>query len=450
MDIESFAEVGYEKAAVLADVKCSTSLEFSKRDGRYFALFSTTDNCYKGFSRLAKKRALVVNVPGTGVYHKLDVADPRFVQTVAYWRTLDDAPKSMRHNAALEFSGLTASGNFIAYHRDIFNMNVGQRLAEFDKFCEIGSVRPTPENCMGPGYLQFDEVEVTAPLGQTAVLNDLVAHTEAMKNEARSKLRYVANPQEVEALLAYGKNMAAIQPFDLVNSGAVWAAHEVYMCDANGDPSSRIACEDSTQAYGDAWVVKVLDIFSPEWKARMAPGLAKPVSERAFLYEELDKERLETYIVPHFAPAFEAYKAIRKKFAAHPHLLGLATNYVDAAGKTPGLAFTTLTPSVAPGISSAPELSGITITIDSLGNVLLNHPGRDKNRNFTLDGHKSSVLTFAGIPLIPFDPILIDESDATSRMPIPGTTARATRESGRNPPSSRPTNASESPRDDGC
>jgi hypothetical protein len=450
MDIESFAEVGYDKAAVRADEKCTSSLEVTKRDGRYFALFSTTNNCYKGFSRLAKKRALVVNVPGTTTYHKFELADPRFVQTAAYWRTLDDAPRSMRNNAALEFSGLTASGNFSAYHRHHLKLSDTDRRAQTAMFCRIGSVKPTPENCMGPGYLQFDEVELIPASSQAALAEDLVAHTEATRNEARSQLRYVGNAQEVDALLAYGKNMAAIQPHLLVNDAAVWAAHAVYLCDANGDPNDRLACEDSTQAYGDAWIVKVLDIFSPEWKARLGPGLAKPASERTPFFRELDAERLETYIAPHFAPAFEAYKSIRKKFAAHPHLLGLATNYVDAAGKSPGLSFKTLTPAVAPGVTAAPELAGITITIDALGNVLMNHPGRDKNRNFTLDGHKSSVLTFAGIPLIPFDPMLIDESDATSRMPIPGTSARATRESGRNPPSSRPTNASETQRDGGC
>ena len=131
------------------------------------------------------------------------------------------------------------------------------------------------------------------------------------------------------------------------------------------------------------------------------------------LFDDASKEHAETVIKPYFGPVFETYLELRKVLAANKDLLGIATNYVDpVTGSAEGTSFRTLS-------LSAPELVGIKLDVDAQGNVLMTHPGKDKNRNFTLDGHMGSVLTVGGLPLIPFDPISIDQSDRTSVFPLP-------------------------------
>jgi len=230
------------------------------------------------------------------------------------------------------------------------------------------------------------------------------------------------SPAAVDGLVLFSERMAKASRLTDKDE-AVVNISRFLGCDVTGGDSN---CTGISRADLDRAGVAIADIYAPDWKER-AQQTAFATTDRneknTALFFDSRKEHAEQVLKPHFGPAFETYIELRKILRSHKDLLGIATNYVDPkTGSAAALSYRTLP-------LSAAELVGMKLDVDAKGNVLLTHPGKDKNRNFTLDGHRGSVLTFGGIPLLPFDPTSIDQSDATSVMPIPKTATKASRSS---------------------
>jgi hypothetical protein len=418
----SYVEKGYAKAEFAADQKCSSLFEMSKRSGKYFAKFSLSQECYNGFFRLGKNQRFLVNEPGTASYTELKPVDARFEKVPKFWASLDAFPSEMRETALPLFGKNVHSTLFGSYARSHKKMTRDERNSFLQKFCGVGELKPIPENCLRSDSSHFDEVEVAAPADKIAALDAFVAHTQKAQKASRTTLAYRVSPSVADSLVSFGDKMVAIER-EYLKIDAVDTAVYFTGCDVadGGD------CPGFSRDKVDALVNNTLDLFAPEWKPRFETG-----TDGAALLRESAQAFLEKTVVPHFVPAFDGYMELRKILSMHKDLLAIGTNYVDPAGKAEGLSFKTLSP-FAPVLPA--ELTGISLSIDPLGNVLLTHPGAGKNRNLTLDGHMGSVLTFGGVPVIPFNPISIDQSDGAALLPLPKPKPRNAEQSSKNLPS---------------
>jgi hypothetical protein len=410
----SYVEKGYAKAEFAADQKCSSLFEMSKRSEKYFAKFSLSQECYNGFFRLGKNQRFLVNEPGTANYIELKPVDARFEKVPKFWAALDTFPSKMRETA-LPLFGKNVHSVLFGFYADDYKKMTRSEIKIFDKnFCGVGELKPTPENCLRSDSSHFDEVEVAAPTDKVAALDAFVAHTELAQKASRATLAYRISPTMMTSLFSFNDKMVAIER-EYLKIDAFDTS--VYFIGCDPTDSTR-DCAGVPREKLDTLIRGTLDLFAPEWKPRFETilGLPDRSTDDSDLLAESAQAFLEKTVVPHFVPAFDGYMELRKILSTHKDLLAIATNYVDPAGKVEGLSFKTLSP-FAPVLPA--ELVGISLSIDPLGNVLLTHPGSTKNRNLRLDGHMGSVLTFGGVPVIPFNPISIDQSDGAALLPLP-------------------------------
>lgn len=420
LDATSFAERGYDKAAFLADEKCSASFEVLKRGGRFFARFATTEDCYMGFFRVSKNQRILLNLPGTSEYIEVRPVDARFDRAKRYLKLADGFSPAFRENEYINFSTRAVGAAVSAYLQRVKGMSRADANAFRKEMC-FGGVTPTPKECLWPNELHFDEVEVEVPADSVPKIESLAKQTQEALRVSRAVLKSKIGESLTEEILQYSERLATTSRMtDRVE--AVINVSNFLSCDVTSAESN---CAGLDRNALDRAGVAITDIYAPEWKAR-AQDAVNATTDREdrvlALFTDSKAEDDENVIKPYFGPAFETYLQLRKLFDANRSLLSIATNVVDPkTGSATGMQFLTLP-------ITAAELAGITLTVDAKGNLLLTHPGKDKNRNLTLDGHRGSVVTFGGLPLIPFDPFSIDQSDASLRMPIPKTSIRATSE----------------------
>jgi hypothetical protein len=417
LDAKSYAEKGYDKASFAPNEKCSASFEVRSKEGRYFARFATTEDCYMGFFRVSRNQRLLLNIPGTSQYMEAEPKDDRFDKAARYLKLADGFTPAFRENEYINFAGRAGETNIGSYFMDVKGRTRAEVKTIRQSMC-FGAAIPTPEHCLWPNEMHFDEVEIEAAATSVPALEALALRTQEALTDARTKLAYKLSVSVVDGLFLFSERMGkSSQLTDKVE--AVVNISRFLGCNVSGsDPN----CAGIDRVALDRAGIAIADIYAPDWKER-AQQAALATTDRSAkitaLFTESMKEHAEGVLKPYFGPAFETYVELRNVLASNKDLLGIATNYVDpTTGNADALAYRTLSP-------SAPELAGITLDIDDKGNVLLTHPGKEQNRNLTLDGHRGSVVTFGGLPLLPFDPLSIDQSDRASQMPLPRTTERA-------------------------
>lgn len=420
LDAASYAELGYAKAQFKPDQKCSANFEFFKKGSAYVARLLTTEQCYTAFYRASRKQRLLVNHPGTSEFVELKATDERFEKASRFLSSLDGFTPKFRENELIQFLGRSIGTVFSFYTGDVKGMTPEEADA-FDKTFCYGAKTATPKECLWPNGMHFDEVTISADGLSIPVIDSLVEKTKEAREAARRSLFTKVPPSILGETLLFSDRMVAVSK-GTDTMEAVNNMHRFLACDVT---NSRTKCSGMDRSALDKAAVGIADIYAPEWKARVQAAAAATTDRKdkvKALYDDSDVEFVEEVVRPFFVPALESYMELRKLFAANASLLAIAANYGDPAGKAEGLAFKTLSPFASP---TGSELTGISLSVDANGNVLLSHPGKEKNRNLTLDGHRGSVLTFGGLPILAFDPFSIDQSDATSVMPIPKTSAKS-------------------------
>ena len=417
----SYAEKGYANAEFIPDQKCTSLFEVRERAGRHFVKFSATgDTCYTPFFRASRNQRLLVNLPGTPDYIELKPKDERFSKSAQYLSAFDNLNAKMRSNELIQYTNHPME-TVIGFYAENYNgMNMSTSNIFRSNLC-FGAQTPSPAACLWPNEMHFDEVEIIVDKSQEGDVNILKEQTLNANKEMRAALSGRLSPTRIDNLFSISEKMIAVEA-GYLRRESLNNAHRMLAQDVT---SSRSRAFGLKQADVDAVGILSATLFAPDWLERVKVAAAAKTDRKAkvdAIFDDSAGAFVRETIAPTFAQLFEGFMDLRTLFATHKDLIGIATNYVDPTGKAVGMSFKTLSPFASP---KAAEIAGIVLEVDAKGNLLLTHPGKDKNRNLTLDGHMGSVVTFGGVPLLPFNPLSIDQSDGAALLPLPKSRTKA-------------------------
>jgi hypothetical protein len=443
--LETFVATGDLSKSVTADQKCSALLIPRLREGKAYFEVTSAESCLRPFVWSAVNQRVLLSLPGRNEYQEFKVKDARVLAVPSFFALIAPLPEKVRARAvdASTIDGLGTQGYYTQDYRG-WEYNSQEEVSFLAAQCaENNKATPVPENCFWFIGHRHDSIEVELSPENKSTFENLASASLAFEKTSVAILDS-AVPGLGKRIEDYNANLSGYaKSYDELLHSIIGLTLLACKDAVEEDP-----CFGTTLEQRKAFTLSFLKLYRPTWISsyEMAFSSADQLTAKRALRKKTDEAFVEG-IKTYFAPAIESYYEFRKEFSRRQDLVSILSNHLEGTKYEPGkVSFRALFPFA----SKIPEpLKGIQFSFKD-GNVLMTHPGAQTNKNLALDGHIGSVFAFGGLPVLGFGPSNIDQSDATSRMPIPGTTARATRESGRNPPSSRPTNASETPRDGGC
>jgi hypothetical protein len=423
--LETFITTGDLAKSMAPNRKCSALLIPRVREGRAYFDVTSAESCLRPFVWGALNQRILLSIPGTTDYQEFKIKDARVLAVPSLFALMAPLPEKVRKRAvgASTVERIEAEGYYTQDYKG-WEYNSPEEISFLAAQCaENNKVTPVPENCLWFNGHMPDSIEVELGVDNKQAFESLAAASLAFEQASTKKLDQVY-PALGKRISDYNANMQSFQPF---YDEIVLSAMSTYWIGCK-DSVARDTCYGTTLEQRKAFATSLVKLYRPSRVTEFEAAFAAtdPVAARDALDEKYDRLVVEG-VKAHFAPAVESYYEFRKEFVRRQDLISILSNHLEGTKLEPEkIGYRALTPFS----SKVPEpLKGIVFSFKD-GNVLMTHPGAQANQNLALDGHIGSVFAFGGLPVLGFGPSNIDQSDATSVMPIPRTKTKATRPEG--------------------
>jgi hypothetical protein len=443
--LETFSATGDLAKSTAPNRKCSALLVPRMRESRAYFDVTSAESCLRPFVWSALNQRILLSVPGTTDYQQFKVKDARVLAVPSLFALMAPLPQKARTRAvdASTLERIGAQGYYTADYKGWPYQSPESTAFLKDQCAESGKATPVPENCLWFLGHMPDSIEVELSAENKATFESLAEASAAFEQESAKKLDR-ASPALGKRISEYNSKMLSFQKnYDDVVLAILGPT--LLSCK---DAKETDPCYGTTLEQRKEFTISLLKLYRPSWIADYEAAFAGDQAASKTAFRKKNDAIFLEGIKTNFAPAVESYYEFRKEFIRRKDLITILSNHLDGTKlELEKFNYRALSPFA---YNTPKPLTGIMFSFKE-DNVFMTHPGVQTNQNLALDGHIGSVFAFGGLPILGFGPANIDQSDATSVMPIPKTSARATTAAEQRPSrESSKTTVGEGKADKGC
>lgn len=414
---DSFSKGGDLAASLAKDRKCSAALLPRKKNGKAYFEVTSAENCLRPFVWAGLNQRIFLYRPESKTYQEFKITDSRVLAMPKLFDLFSKLPVVPRTRAVKNAFIEKATGTY-EYAQDVKKMNDAEATAYFARQCwTVGKATPDPENCLWVSGTRSDFIEVEP--SDAASFDAFVAQYESFSRKNIEKINLVSSGlgSKISAFTEGNAQFSAVYDDYLARMVATF-----WIDCKSAVPTDH--CYGLTLEQRKVLSTTVIGLYQPKRISEFEAAFASKdlAAAKKAMLAKITADLVQGVSLT-LAPGLDAYEAFRDKFSRRKDLVSVLSNHLEGTKLEPEkISFKALSPFALP----LPEpLKGIVFSFRT-GNIFLSHPGASVNQNLAMDGHIGSVLAFGGVPLVAFSPANIDQSDATSVMPIPKTATKAT------------------------